>query len=114
MNVLKCLCICIFMGLSVSASANDFSCRDIRELRNDLEVLANEIEFTSRVTRRDAEDLADLVEIIYVVADSERNRALYNAASGMERAFQRENKEAYVDYLDDVTDELDDIYHYEC
>ncbi len=105
-----------FLGLFTLSSASyaELSCPDLNDMRHDVSELADDVDASIGFTRAEDEFLADVVDAIYVVSDEENNRVLFQAASKMESAWKREDAVSYVDALDRVNDELDDIYYSEC
>ncbi|MCV6587758.1 MAG: hypothetical protein OIF57_01840 [Marinobacterium sp.] len=111
--LLKAASLCGLLMFS-TASYAELSCDELFEMRQAVGQLADAVDETFIFTRDDDEFLADVVELMYAVAEEEDNRTLFNAARDMERAWQREDADAYVDALDIVMIEVDDIYHFEC
>lgn len=105
-----------FAGLLTLSTASyaELSCRDLNDMRHDVAQLADDVDASIGFTREEDEFLGEVVDAVYLVADTENNRILLRAAGKMESAWEREDAVAYVDALDRVTDEIDDIYNTEC
>ncbi|WP_261843204.1 hypothetical protein [Aliamphritea ceti] len=116
MQLLKLLKLSSFIGLLTLSSVSyaELSCPDLNEMRHDVSQLADDVDASIGFTREEDEFLADVVDAVYIVADEENNRVLFHSASKMESAWKREDAVSYVDALDRVNDELDDIYYSEC
>jgi hypothetical protein len=112
-TILKNLSFVALLVLS-SHSYAEFSCNELRELRNDLDTVADDIESADYFSRSDVQGLSYLVDIIDIIAVEENNPKLANAADKMEAARLREQDDAYVYALDQVTNEIEALYITEC
>ncbi len=108
--------LCGFVTLLTLSSTSyaELACHELNDMRHDVSQLADDVDASTGFTREEDEFLAEVVEAIHQVAEEENNRVLFSAAGKMESAWVREDAVAYVDALDRVSDEIDDIYYSEC
>jgi hypothetical protein len=113
MKFVKSLSFIALLAVSSNSYA-EFSCSELIDLRNTLDTVADNIDAVDYFSRADVQALSDIVDVIDLIASEENNLNLANAANRMEAARLREEDDAYVDALDQVADEIDDLYVNEC
>jgi hypothetical protein len=92
------------------------SCDDLAVVADDLTYIANSMEEGVPIEENDDLDaaLADVVDSLYYVAESEGSDSLYDAVVSLEDAWVAMDRYAFVDSLDAVVDDFDYIYDSEC
>lgn len=112
----------LFVGLLAPAfpvqaeSMDVLSCDELAVVADDLTYIGNSMEEGVPIGEGDELDsaLADVVESLYYVADSEESESLYDAVLSLDDAWEAMDRDAFVDALDAVVDDFDAIYDDEC
>ena len=105
----------LILGLSLSSNSYaSLACDELLELRDDISQLADAVEDSFTISREEDELLSDIVDVNFAIADEEGDNKLRRATERMENAWVNEDKDAYVDALDDVSDRLDSLFVRDC
>ncbi len=112
----------LLAGLASSAfpapveSMDLLSCDDLAFVADDLAYISDGMAEGVPIEEGDELDsaLADVVDALYSVAESEENEILYDAALSLDYAWEEMDRDAFVDALDVAVYEFDSIYIAEC